>query len=161
VPPLKRLFTTIIYLACFLSSQATPGPGPKAETSTPNKNALANAGAVRFRFKNLIDGLEEKDSMLIIFDRYDHTGPGAVHQVFAADRDHGITIPGIAPGKYYVTVQCVGLHRDRLEKIVTIRSQRSETVRINLTPSEMFCKKNVVIPAFHPDLSDLSVVRFK
>jgi hypothetical protein len=156
-----RLLNTIIYLACFLSLQATPGPGPKAETSSSTMNAVTNMGSVRFRFKNLIDGLEEKDSILIIFDRYDHTGAGIVYQVFAADKDHGITVPSIPPGKYYITVQCVGLHRDRLEKIVTIRSQQSVTVRINLRASEAFCKKKVIIPSFHPDLSDLAVVRFR
>ncbi len=156
-----RLLTTIICLAGFLSSKAAPDPGPKAKTQAVNTDALANAGAARFRFKNLIDGLEEKDSILIIFDRYDHTGPGIVYQVFVADGDHGITVPVIPTGKYYVTVQCIGLHRDRLEKIVTIRSQRSETVRIKLTPSEVFSKNTVVIPAFHPDLSNLAFVRLK
>jgi hypothetical protein len=62
---------------------------------------------------------------------------------------------------FYASKQCIGLHRDHLEKIVTIRSQRSETVRIKLTPSEAYSKNKVVIPAFHPDLSDLAVVRFK
>lgn len=158
---MKRLLTNIIYLTCFLSSRATPGPAPKTEASPLSKNALANTGAARFWFKNLVAGLEEKDSILIIFDRYDHTGPGVIYQVFAAGGDQGITVPSIPPGKYYVTLQCIGLHRDHLEKIMTIRSQRSETVRIKLTPSEVFLKKNVVIPAFHPDLSHLAVVRFK
>jgi len=98
---------------------------------------------------------------LFIFDHYDLTGAGVIHQVFAADSDHSVTVPDIAPGKYYVTVQCIGLHRDHLEKIVTIRSQRSETVRVKLTPSEAYSKNNVVIPAFHPDASDFAFVRFK
>jgi hypothetical protein len=158
---MKRLPTTIICLACFLITQATPGPGPKPETAVLNTTVMANTGSARFSFKNLIDGLEEKDSILIIFDRYDHTGPGVVYKLFAADKDHGITVPAITPGKYYVTLQCVGLHRDRLEKIMTIRSQRNETVHISLTPSEAFSKKNVVIPDFHPDPSNLAVVKFK
>ena len=158
---MKRLLYTTVFLACFASSQARPGPGPKAATAALHSNSLVNAGAIRFRFKNLVAGMEDGDSILIIFDRYDHTGAGVVHQVFAAGSDQSITVPDIAPGKYYVTVQCIGLHRDHLEKIVTIRSQRSETVRIDLTPSEAFSKNNIVIPAFHPDLSNLSVVRFK
>jgi len=158
---MKRLFASILFLACFASLQATAGPRPKATTAALHSNRSANAGAARFLIKNLIAGMEERDSILIIFDRYDHTGAGIVHQVFAADSDRSITVPDIAPGKYYVTVQCIGLHRDHLEKIVTIRSQRSETVRIKLTPSEAYSKNKVVIPAFHPDLSDLAVVRFK
>ena len=130
-------------------------------SSTLNTNTLANSGAARFRFRNLITNMPVKDSILIIFDRYDHTGAGVVRQVFAADSDGSITVPDIAPGKYYVTVQCFGLHHDHLEKIVTIRSQRSETVRVTLTPSEAFSKNGVVIPAFHPDPRDLAVVRFK
>jgi len=166
---MKRLFYTIPFIACFASLQATAGPGPKT-TADPgpkvapamlNHNKSANAGAARFLFKNLIAGMEERDSILIIFDRYDLTGAGIVHQVFAAGSDNSITVSDIAPGKYYVIVQCIGLHRDHLEKIVTIRSQRSETVCVKLTPSEAYSKNNVVIPAFHPDPSNLAVVRFK
>lgn len=158
---MKRLFCTIFLLASFALSQAAPGPGPKAESIVLHSKGLSNTGVALFRFENLITGMEERDSFLIIFDRYDHTGAGVVYQVFSAGIDKSITVTGIAPGKYYVTVQCLGLHRDRLEKIVTIRSRRNETVRIRLTPSEVFSKSTVVIPAFHPDLSNLAVVRFK
>lgn len=158
---MKRLFTAILFIACFASLQATADPGPKAATAALHNNKSAHAGAARFLFKNLIAGMEERDSILIIFDRYDLTGAGVIHQVFAAGSDHSITVSDIAPGKYFVTVQGIGLHRDHLEKIVTIRSQRSETVRIKLTPSEAYSKNKVVIPAFHPDPSDLAVVRFK
>jgi hypothetical protein len=164
---MRQLLKAILFLTCFSSLQVTAGPGSKAAagpelkvaTTALHSNKSANAGAARFQFKNLIAGMEERDSILIIFDRYDHTGAGIVHQVFAADNDQGITVPDIAPGKYYVTVQCIGLHRDHLEKIVTIRPQRSETVRIKLTQSAVYSKNKVVIPAFHPDLSDLAVLR--
>ena len=158
---MRRLLNATLFIACFASLQATAGSGPKAPTTELHSNKSANAGTARFLFKNLIAGMEERDSILIIFDRYDLTGAGVVHQVFAAGSDNSITVPDIAPGKYYVTVQCIGLHRDRLEKIVTIRSQRSETVRIKLSSSEAYSKNNVVIPAFHPDPSDFAVVRFK
>jgi hypothetical protein len=158
---MKRLFYTIPFIACLVSLQATAKPGPKAATAALHSNKSATAGAARFQFKNLIAGMEERDSILIIFDRYDLTGAGVIHQVFAADSENGITVPDIAPGKYFVTVQCIGLHRDHLEKIVTIRSQRSETVRVKLTPSEAYSKNNIVIPAFHPDPSDFAVLRFK
>ena len=115
----------------------------------------------RFQFKNLLAGLEEKDTILLVFDRYDHTFAGVVHQVFAAGSDQSITVPAIPPGKYYVRVQCIGLHSDRLETVVTVRSRRSATVRIKLMPLEVFAKNRVIIPPFHPDLSDLSVVRFR
>ena len=158
---MKRLSTLLACLACFISLQAAAGPGPKANAAVLKNDALANTGAARFQIKNLIAGLEENDSILIIFDRYDHTGAGVVYKVFAPDSEHGITVPAIAAGKYYVTVQCLGLHRDRLEKVVTIRAQRNEMIHIQLTPSEAFSKSDVVIPAFHPNPQALAVVRFK
>jgi hypothetical protein len=122
-------------------------------------NALATAGVARFQFKSLIAGMEEKDSILIIFDRYDHTGAGIIRQVFTADSDQTLTIDEIPAGKYYVTIQCVGLHRDQIEKVMTIRTHRSEKIQIKLTPSEAFSKNDVVIPAFHPDPSNFSITR--
>jgi hypothetical protein len=155
---MKRLSTAIVLLVCLSSAQATPEPGPKADKSV-KINALTSAGVARFEFKNLIAGMEEKDSILIIFDRYDHTGAGIIRQVFTADNDESLTIDAIPAGKYYVTIQCVGLHRDQVEKIITIRAHRSETTKIRLTPSEAFSKNDVVIPAFHPDPSNFSVTR--
>jgi hypothetical protein len=157
---MKRLSAAIVWLVGFSSAQATPLPGPKTVKSV-KVNALATAGAARFQFKNLIAGMEEKDSILIVFDRYDHTGAGIIHQVYTADSDESLTIDAIPAGKYYVTIRCVGLHRDQVEKVITIRAHRSETMRIKLTPSEAFSKNDVVIPAFHPDLSNLSVTWYK
>ena len=157
---MKRLTTAIVLLACFGAAQAGPAPGPKAVKSV-KINALSTAGVARFQFKNLIAGMEAKDSILIIFDRYDHTGAGVIHQVFTAENDETLTIDTIPAGKYYVMIRCVGLHRDQVEKVITIRAHRSQTMRINLTPSEAYSKNDVIIPAFHPDPSNLSITRYK
>jgi hypothetical protein len=51
----------------------------------------------------------------------------------------------------------MGLHHDRVEKLVTIKSQKNEKVRIQLTASEEFSKDKVVIPTYRPDFSDLDI----
>jgi hypothetical protein len=158
---MKRLITALTCLFYCLAVVAAPGPEPKAAKAAAESKAVANAGAVRFQFSNIVAGMEEKDSVLIIFDRYDHTGAGVVYQAYAADSDHGITLPSVPAGKYYVTIQCFGLHHDRMEKVVTIKSQKSEKVRIELQPSEEFSKDKVVIPAYRPDFSDMAVARSK
>jgi hypothetical protein len=159
---MRPLIFTLICLSCFTAVMADPGPRPKVATAAAeSKAALVNAGEVRFQFNNLVSGMEEKDSILIIFDRCDHTGAGVVYQKFAADGEHGVTLPAVPAGKYFVTIQCVGLHHDRLEKVVTIKSQKSEKVRIELQHSEEFCKDDVRIPAYHPDFSDMSVAKRK
>ncbi|HVS96664.1 MAG TPA: hypothetical protein VHE54_09250 [Puia sp.] len=135
--------------------QANPGPRVAAGSANIQSKTLVNSGAVRFQFNDITAAIEHKDSVLIIFDRYDRTGAGVVYQVFAADSSNGITLPAVPAGKYYVTIQCLGLHHDRIERLVTIKSKKSEKVRIQLAPSEEFSKDNVVIPAFRPDFSDM------
>jgi hypothetical protein len=154
-----------LYLASLLfcaAAYADPGPVPTpAGSAAAGSKALVNAGAVRFQFNNITAGNDHQDSVLIIFDRYDHTGAGVVYQVFATDAEHGITLPAVPAGKYYVTIECKGLHRDRMETLVTIKSKKSEKVRIKLEDSEVFSKDNVVIPVYHPAFTDMTILKTK
>ena len=90
---MKQLIT---YLACLLFSVAVraagagPLPAPAASNSA-KATKMVNAGAVRFEFSN-INAQDHKDSVLIIFDRFDHTGAGVIYQVYAAGNDNSITI---------------------------------------------------------------------
>lgn len=154
---MKQLINFAISLLFCAAVQANPGPHAAAGSANIQSKALVNAGTIRFQFNTITAAVQHKDSVLIIFDRYDRTGAGVVYQVFAADDADGFTIPQVPAGKYYVTIQCLGLHHDRLERLVTIKSQKSEKVRIQLAPSEEFSKDKVVIPAYRPDFSDLDV----
>ncbi len=160
---MKQLIT---YLTCLFFSVAVraagdgPTPVPAASNSV-KATKMVNAGAVRFEFNNNISAQDHKDSVLIIFDRFDHTGAGVIYQVYAASNDNSITIPEIPAGKYYVTIQCLGLHHDRLEKTISIKKQKNEKVKIELEASEVFSKDNVKIPAYRPNFSDLSILKSK
>jgi hypothetical protein len=156
---MKRLFSFVAFLTLSIAALANEGPVP-APTATVSVKAtkVVNAGAVRFQFSNINADLQHKDSVLIIFDRFDHTGAGVIYRVFGADNENGIDISEIPAGKYYVTIQCLGLHHDRLEKVVSIKKQKNEKVHIDLSVSEAFSKDNVVIPVYHPKLSDLSIL---
>lgn len=145
------------YLATLLLTLAVHGEGsPRAKA-----RKMTTVGSVQFKLNNSISTVEHKDSVLIIFDRCDHTGAGVIYQVFYADQEQNITIPAVPAGKYFVTIQCLGVHRDRLEKIVNIKSQKNETVKISLQDSEEFSKEKVIIPAYTPDFSDLAIVKMK
>ena len=142
----------------------SPEPGKNAQAATASSKAsavAANQGTVQFHFTNITPVNDQRDSVLIIFDRYDRTGAGVIYQVFAADKDNSITLPAVPAGKYYVTIQCLGLHHDRVEKLVTIKSKKSENVRISLADSEVFSKEKVVIPAYRPDFANLAVLKSK
>ena len=96
---------------------------------------------------------------MVIFDRYDHTGAGVVYQLFTTDSEHGITIPAVPAGKYYVTIQCRGLHHDRTEMVVNIKSQKNEQVKVKLEDAELFSKDNVRIPAYRPAFTDMTILK--
>ena len=132
----------------------------QAATTSAASAKVMNAGAVRFQFSN-INAEDHADSVLVIFDRFDHTGAGVIYQVYSADQKNGIDITAIPAGKYYVTIQCMGLHHERLEKTITIKKQKNEKVNIALSATELFSRDNVVIPETHTKLSDLSILSNK
>jgi len=148
-----------LYLACLLLSlavHAEKGPRTKA-----GKMAVVNEGTVQFKFNNLAPAEAHKDSVLIIFDRCNRTGAGVVYKVFAADNDRNITIEGVPAGKYYVTIQGLGIHRDRTETVVTVKAQKNHQMSISLQEAEEFSKDNVIIPSSKTDLASLSIVNMK
>jgi hypothetical protein len=153
---------TLHLMALLISAAAFADKGhapiPAATTATASK-AVLNAGTVRFQFNTIVSADDHQDSVLVIFDRYDHTGAGVVYQMFAADADQGITIPSVPAGKYYVTVECRGVHRERMEMTVTVKSQKNEKVRIKLNDAEVFSKDNVKIPAYRPSFTDMSILK--
>ena len=155
---LMKHFT--LYLIALLFSAAAvaePGPAPVPAAAKANSNkAVLNAGSVRFQFKALAT---DQDSALVIFDRYDHTGAGVVYQMFAADSTNGISIENVPAGKYYVTVQFRGVHRDRMEMLVTVKAQKNGKVQIKLDDAEVFSKGNVKIPAYNPSFSDMAILK--
>jgi hypothetical protein len=150
---LKQLYLS---LACLLLSAAFAlgEGGPRAKSLK-----VASQGSVQIQFSNRIATVSAKDSVLIIFDRFDHTGAGVIYQIFHADQDNMITLSEVPAGKYYVTIQCLGLHRDRIEKVMTIRSQKNEKVRISLQVAEEYTKGTIQIPESPTDLADLAILR--
>jgi hypothetical protein len=126
-----------------------------------NNAKKANLGnfEVKLHGKMITDA--PKDSVLVIFDRFDHTGAGVVYQEFYPDADHSIIIPALPAGKYYVTIQCLGLHRDRVETVINIKADRNATLKIDQQDIETFTKDNVYIPAYQPDPTNLGIVKNK
>lgn len=147
-----------LYLACLLFSMvvhAEKGRSAKAD------KAVAKAGSVQFKFNNLAPAEAHKDSVLIIFDRCNHTGAGVIYKVFSVNENGNIIIEGVPEGKYFVTIQGLGLHRDRMETVVIVKSQKNREMSIKMEDSEEFSKDNVIIPSSKTDLSSLSVVTMK
>ncbi|HEY6901674.1 MAG TPA: hypothetical protein VI233_13560 [Puia sp.] len=166
IRPLKRhglrmkQFTLYLFSLLLMgAAKAEPGPLPVTSNAAATVK-VTNAGAIRFQFTNISND-SHREPVLIIFDRYDHTGAGVVYQVFATDSEQAITIPAIPAGKYYVTIQCKGRHHDHVEKLVTIKARKHEKVRIELETAEVFSKNDVVIPAYAPSFADMAILKSK
>src|SRR5580658_8164113 len=96
---MKQFITFVALTITAISGYANDGKvNASASTSSAASAKVMNAGAVRFQFSN-IDAPDHTDSVLVIFDRFDHTGAGVIYQVFAADRQNGIDISGGPAGK--------------------------------------------------------------
>jgi hypothetical protein len=152
----QYIFTLCLF--CTLAAQATPDPVPTVNKAAA-KTRVMNTGAIRFQFSSTCAGLAHKDSVLIIFDRYDRTGAGVIYKVFAQNDDNSITIPEVPAGKYYVTIQFLGVHRDRLEKLVRIKANKHGKMVLALEATEAFSPNNVVIPDYRPNFSDLAILK--
>lgn len=148
-----------LYLACLLFSLAVHAEkGPRAKSAA---KAMAKEGSVQFKFNNLAPSDEHKDSVLIIFDRHDRTGAGVIYKVFAADDNRNITIEGVPAGKYYVTIQGLGLHRDHIETVITVKARKSRQRSVEFEDVEEFTSGTVIIPSSGTDLASLSIVTMK
>jgi hypothetical protein len=157
---MKHFTLYLLGLLCYMGVQAAPEPEPvpAAKDAAAATKTMVKNGAVRFQFTDFVLS-RRKDSVLVIFDRYDRTGAGIVFKVFKADLDNGVTVPEVPAGKYFVTVQCLGLHRDRMEKKVVVKYNKNHTVNLALGDSQEFSKDKVVIPAYRFDITHMTVLK--
>jgi hypothetical protein len=158
---MKQLISIMTLSLLAFAGYANDGKINASAATTAAASAQSiNAGAVRFQFINHA-AQNHTDSVLVIFDRFDHTGAGVIYKVYGTDQLNGIDVSAIPAGKYYVTVQCLGLHRDRLEKTITVKKQKNQMINIALADAERFSRDNVVIPVSHANLSDLAILNNK
>lgn len=129
------------------------------QESALKANANNSSQHLKVVFTNHAGNYNHADSVLVVLDRYDHTGAGIVKKKFYPGADHSFSINGIPEGKYYATIRCLGVHRDVVEKVVRVIKEKDNTLRIKLDDCEEFSKAAVVIPDDQIRLSDLSIVK--
>ena len=160
---MKALYLYIAFQFGLLTLSAEIGHENAAvnTTSTLVTAAKAREGSVQFRFRTRNINQVNKDSVLVIYDRFDRSGAGIIHKVYYPSTDHTISINGIPAGKYFVTIQWLGMHRDRIEKVMTIKSNKCETFSVKMQDCDEYSKENVFIPEEHTDFSKLKVITMK
>jgi hypothetical protein len=121
---------------------------------------LKPEGSTQFTISNHSANYK-KDSLLIIYDRFDRSGAGVVFRIYHPKKDHTVTIDDIPAGKYFVTIQWLGLHHDRFEKIVKVKKGKCEIIPITLQDAQEFSPSKVIIPQERHDWANLRVVAMK
>jgi hypothetical protein len=99
------------------------------------------------------------DSVLVIFDRYDHTGAGIVKNIYYP-KDNQFTISKVPEGRYYITIYCLGLYSDVFNDLMFINKRHRNNLRYKLGPSDEFVP-GTFLPAIEIDFSNLAITNIK
>ncbi|MFI5153513.1 MAG: hypothetical protein ACHQET_09285 [Chitinophagales bacterium] len=143
----KRFYIFSILIFSFLK-------GLSAEEK-PSKDSITILIKLDNRFNNNLP----VDSVLMIFDKYDHTGAGIIKQIFHPhDNYFEVTVP---KGKYFVDLFCLGLFADKhFDIILRAKSNKKIELQVKLNPSAFFTPGFAYIPEEKIDLSNLSVTKY-
>jgi hypothetical protein len=124
-------------------------------------DSLAKNGQTEFNFFENNFMITTKDSVLVIYDRYDLSGAGIIKKIYYPGSNQTIFIPDIPSGKYLVIIQCLGKHHDRYEKVIKVKNGKTSFVSIKLSDYDEFSKDTLSIPNQPVDFSRLAVVTMK
>jgi hypothetical protein len=99
------------------------------------------------------------DSVLVIFDRYDHTGAGIVKNIYYP-RDNQFTIPKVPEGRYYITIYCLGMYADVFNDQMYISKRHSNNLRYKLGASDEYIP-GTFLPTVEIDFTNLAITNIK
>jgi hypothetical protein len=149
-----RMKSFLILLSFLVSSLAWAGSGHKTDSN-------AKSGQTEFNFFENNFTITKKDSILVIYDRYDLSGAGIIKKVYYPGSKQTILINDIPCGKYIVTIQCLGKHHDHYEKILKVKGGKISNVSVRLSEYDEIARDKVIIPSDTIDFSKLSIVTMK
>jgi len=130
-----------------------------AKTATAQRNKLPDSVNVLIRLHPRNIQNPRVDSVLVIFDRFDHTGAGIVKHIYHPT-DNQITISKVPEGKYYITIYCLGFYRDVFNDLMFISKRHSNNLRYKLKPSDEF-KPGTFLPDVELDFTNLAITNIK
>jgi hypothetical protein len=131
----------------------------KAETATAQRRRLPDSVNVLIRLHPRNPKNPRVDSVLVIFDRHDHTGAGIVKRIYHPT-DNQLTIPNVPEGKYYISIYCLGFYRDVFNDQMFISKRHSNNLRYKLRRSEEFIP-GTFIPDMEIDFTNLAITNIK
>jgi len=99
------------------------------------------------------------DSVLVIFDRFDHTGAGVIKKIFHPVNNQ-IAIPQVPEGRYYISIFCMGLYHEYFNDLTWINKRHNNNLQYNIGSAEEYVPGSF-IPAVEIDFTNLAITNFK
>lgn len=127
-----------------------------------HKKKRADSVRVTIELNNTLNKKAPVDSVLIIFDRYNLTGAGTVKRIFYPINNK-VVIDNVPEGKFYITVQCLGIFRDSFTEVSYVYEKRKNknSFQFRLQPNEAYDPATVYIPAEKINPENLVVLKKK
>jgi hypothetical protein len=130
-----------------------------AETATAQQRRLSDSVNVLIRLHPGNPKNPRVDSVLVIFDRYDHTGAGIVKRIYHPT-DNQFTIPKVPEGRYYISIYCLGFYRDVFNDLMFVNKRHSNNLKYKLRQSEEYVP-GTFIPDVEIDFTNLAITNIK
>ncbi|AXY78116.1 hypothetical protein D3H65_30795 [Paraflavitalea soli] len=98
------------------------------------------------------------DSVLVIFDRYDHSGAGTIKGIYYPVNNE-IVIAKVPPARYYIEVYCLGAGRENFNELTYVNRRHSNVFTYRIQKSSTFTPGLAVIPVEPINLSKLEILK--
>ena len=130
-----------------------------AETATAQRKRLPDSVNVLVRLHPRNPQNPRVDSVLVIFDRFDHTGAGVIKKIYYPTNNQFI-IPSVPEGRYYISIYCLGFYRDTFNDLTFVNKRHSNNLRYKLGQMEEFVP-GTFIPPVEIDFTNLAITNIK
>src|SRR5258708_31766351 len=100
-----------------------------ASTAIAQKKHKPDSVDVVIRFSRPFLSTRSVDSVLIFFDRYNHTGAGVIKQVYHPHNNE-IVIHKVPEGRYFIGVLCMGMYQHYFSDIEFFNKKRDNELKL-------------------------------
>ena len=144
----RTLLSASLLFASLFSHAANDTPALKEKS---NYSAITNKAAgfnYTFHIDNTVNKNNTVDSVLVVLDKFDHSGAGIVTKMFYPGANNQIVIENLPAGRYYAEVYVMGFYKKHFSSIInTVKSTKKNKVKLQLDYKDVFTPGNANIPA--------------
>jgi len=145
---IRTLFPALLLSVSLFSYAGNETPASKEKSSSSAITSKAAATHYTFRLDNTVNKNNTVDSVLVILDKFDHSGAGFVKKVFYPGADNQVVIEDLPAGKYYAEIYVLGIYKKHFSTIIyTDKSAKKNKVNLQLDYKDVYVPGNANIPA--------------